>query len=207
MIAPWQGLFRLQKSMRDVSTALALAKLKTEYCADKLALKKNLNIGCGELPFPSCINVDRRKTETADIIHDLEVLPWPFANERFERVYAYDILEHLADVVKTMEEIHRVLKPGGVVEIRTCAWDQEQSYTDPTHKHWFTLNSFDFFDSTTFFGNKYRWYSTARFKVLEAKRDFSEIVFRLQKPQDFDFLKAGDNVKSIAGRYGEMERA
>jgi ubiquinone/menaquinone biosynthesis C-methylase UbiE len=163
----------------------------------------NLNIGCGNLPFDDCINVDKRRTELDAIQHDLERFPWPFPNNKFEIVYAYDIIEHLTDVIKTMEEIARVLKPGGRVEIRTCAWDKEQSYSDPTHKHFFTLNSFDFFDPTTWRGKKYDWYSTARFKIIRAQYDCSEIEFTLVK-----IIGPGDCIedeKNLLRKYAEVD--
>lgn len=163
----------------------------------------NLNIGCGNRPFEDCINVDKRRTELDAIQHDLERFPWPFADKYFDNVYAYDIIEHLTDVVKTMEEIDRILKPGGRVEIRTCAWDKKQSYDDPTHRHWFTLNSFDFFDPTTEWGKKYNWYSTARFKIIRAQYDCSELEFTLTKIIRADDLIKTD--KSLLTKYAEVE--
>jgi predicted SAM-dependent methyltransferase len=143
--------------------------------------EKNLNLGCGAREFPDCVNVDIAPVPIPHITWNLNDFPYPFDNERFERVYAYDIIEHLDDVYMVMDEIHRILKPGGEVHIRTAAWDTAQSYDDPSHKHWFTLKSFDFFDPTTQHGSRYPWFSRAKFSVLVRQREGSELVFVLEK--------------------------
>lgn len=38
----------------------------------------------------------------------------PFANDSFHAVLCYDVLEHVQDPEKTLAEVNRVLKPGGV---------------------------------------------------------------------------------------------
>jgi len=144
---------------------------------------KNLNLGCGELPQSSCLNVDKRRTSIVDVIADLDLkgFYFPFKDEQFEAVYIIDVIEHLDDVIKVMEEIHRVLKPGGRVFIRTTYWRTENSFTDPTHKHYFTEKSFDFFDPSTMFGSKYDYYTKKKFKVLEHGIDGQELLFKLRK--------------------------
>jgi ubiquinone/menaquinone biosynthesis C-methylase UbiE len=142
---------------------------------------KNLNLGCGQKAYPDCVNVDKRDTIITHIVWDLNMFPYPFADNRFERVYAQDIMEHLDDVYKVMEEIHRILKLGGDVHIRTVPWNKAQSYNDPSHKHWFNLGSFDFFDPETFWGRKYAYFSPAKFTVLKKYEDGEELVFVLKK--------------------------
>ena len=44
--------------------------------------------------------------------HDLNCVPWPFADDTFEEVHAYDVLEHLEDVVRALEEIYRISRHG-----------------------------------------------------------------------------------------------
>lgn len=140
-----------------------------------------LNLGCGNKPVEFCLNVDCRKTDITDLVFDANVVPYPFEDGRFDFIYALDIIEHLNDVMPVMEELHRILAPGGHINIRTTAWDREQSFRDPTHKHWFTLNSFDVFDPTKQFGRDYHWYTTKKFRVLKAERSGEELEFMLYK--------------------------
>ncbi|MCX6991550.1 MAG: class I SAM-dependent methyltransferase [Kiritimatiellaeota bacterium] len=52
-----------------------------------------------------------------DVVTDLEKTPWPWKDNSVDAVYASHTLEHLADPLAAMLEIHRILKPGGTVRI------------------------------------------------------------------------------------------
>ena len=47
------------------------------------------------------INLDMDKKSNADIIHDLEVFPWPLPDNHFEIIRMDHILEHLNEVDPT----------------------------------------------------------------------------------------------------------
>jgi len=67
-----------------------------------------LNLGCGVKRREDAVNLDISREVGADVVHDLNVVPWPFPDGAFDNVYAFDVLEHVDDVVKTLEELHRV---------------------------------------------------------------------------------------------------
>ncbi len=46
----------------------------------------------------------------------------PFPGESFDAVFAHAVLEHVADPVATVGEFFRVLRPGGVVGVRSPDW-------------------------------------------------------------------------------------
>lgn len=46
----------------------------------------------------------------------------PFNNESFDAVFSHAMLEHLQEPQKVLQEIWRVLKPGGVIGLRTPDW-------------------------------------------------------------------------------------
>jgi SAM-dependent methyltransferase len=139
-----------------------------------------LNIGCGGNPSKYETNVDIREIP-GTIRWDLNITPWPFQDGMFEAVKALDIIEHLRDVIPAMEEIHRVLKVGGTVTIRTCLWDTRVAFTDPTHLHFFNEESFDYFCPETFWGQKYPWYSKGKFKKISCRRDGEQLLVVLEK--------------------------
>ena len=74
-----------------------------------------LELGCGFNKAPGAFGVDIIANSAADLIHDLDVFPYPFADDSWDRILCRDVLEHVADFVKTMEEIWRVAAPGAVV--------------------------------------------------------------------------------------------
>jgi SAM-dependent methyltransferase len=51
-------------------------------------------------------------------------------------------LEHLVDKQKTMQEIHRVLAPGGILLSQTPSTDGRGAWQDPTHVSFWNENSF-----------------------------------------------------------------
>src|SRR5689334_4086032 len=80
---------------------------------------KILNLGCGHKRLAEAVNLDLRPSTTADIVHDLNSVPWPLPDSQFEAVIMQDSLEHLTDIVAVMEEIHRVCLNGALVRITT----------------------------------------------------------------------------------------
>jgi SAM-dependent methyltransferase len=127
-----------------------------------------LNLGCGRKLRPGAVNVDISRDVGADVVHDLATLPWPLPSDTFAEVHAYDVIEHLQDVVKAMEEIHRVCLPGARVHITVPHFSSANAYTDPTHRHQFSASSFDYFEAD----HALAFYSRARFR-----RRHSQIVF------------------------------
>ncbi len=45
-----------------------------------------------------------------------------FSDNSFDAVFSHNVLEHIPEPSEALQEIHRVLKPGGVVGIRDCDW-------------------------------------------------------------------------------------
>lgn len=50
----------------------------------------------------------------------------PFPDDTFERIIAAEVLEHIPDDVGAINELHRVLKPGGTIAVTVPAWLAEQ---------------------------------------------------------------------------------
>lgn len=99
---------------------------------------------------------------------DLDRCPYPFEVSRFDRVECYDVLEHLKDIPATLEELHRVLRPGGVLEITTPHFSCANSYVDPTHRWHLSFFSLDYFVE----GHELAYYSSARFRIIGRRIHF-----------------------------------
>ncbi len=107
-------------------------------------LPKCLNLGSGNKRMADAVNVDRVSETEPDIVHNLNVRPWPLPSNHFTEVHAKDVIEHLDDVILTMEEVHRVCRPGARVHITLPHFSSSNSYTDPTHRHGFGWFSFHY---------------------------------------------------------------
>lgn len=137
-----------------------------ENNTDKNFIKKTkLHLGCGHVIKEGWINHDIAALPGVDVIHDLREFPWPFEDGRFDEVYADNVLEHLPDTVKTMEEIYRITQPGAKIFIGVPFWNSFEAWGDPTHVRLFSEEIFEFFDPTTWRGKERAYYTKARFKI------------------------------------------
>jgi SAM-dependent methyltransferase len=78
-----------------------------------------INLGCGTRKEKGHIGVDIVKWPDTDVVWDLNDHPYPFENESADMIIAEEIIEHLKDPKRFMEEVHRILKPGGKVRVTT----------------------------------------------------------------------------------------
>lgn len=112
------------------------------------------------------MGVDVRAFDGVDVVHNLDQTPYPFEDNEFDRIVAEHILEHLDDIIVVVEEIHRLLKPDGILEITCPHFSSADTFTDLTHHHFITSRSFDYFvpGSDLY---KYGYSAKAKFKIIK----------------------------------------
>lgn len=101
-----------------------------------------LDVGCGRNKHPASIGIDRNPGSRADVLCDLDRFPYPFRDSSFDALRAVHVIEHVADVIGSMEEFHRLVRPGGRIHLVTPHYTDFSSFCDPTHR--WHLNSFSF---------------------------------------------------------------
>ena len=130
-----------------------------------------LNLGCCDALLAGYINVDNVPAPGVEVA-DLR-RPWPWADGSVEHVRAWDIIEHLPDKIFTMNELWRVLRPGGTVEIAVPTTDGTGAFQDPTHVSFWNRRSFLYYEA----GNPYRerfahhYGIQARFRTLREQTE------------------------------------
>ena len=129
-----------------------------------IRLKNILDVGCGNQKRPHAIGVDCNPNTSADIIHDLNVFPYPFEDSVFDEIYADNVMEHLDNVIRVMEELHRISQPNGRIKVIVPYFRSQWACIDPTHKHYFTADSFNYFDPSHMMHTRYN-YSAVKYKV------------------------------------------
>jgi SAM-dependent methyltransferase len=133
-----------QMTQRNYRRHLEPVALKWARDNDLLALDL-----CGGInPRAGFASVD--VLPSADIRHDLNVFPWPFADGSVGVVRACDALEHLRDKHRVMTEIHRVLAPGGFLLSFTPSALGQGGCQDPTHVSGWVRNSFYYYTDAQF---------------------------------------------------------
>lgn len=128
-----------------------------------------LDVGCGRYKREGSIGIDVKPFPGVDIVHNLNIFPWPISDNTFDLIICRDIVEHLDNVVRTMEEFHRIAKPNAKIIIDTPHFSNPNSFRDPTHRWHFSFDSFDYFDMD--FQNPR--YTELKFKLLK-----KEFVFK-----------------------------
>ena len=86
--------------------------------------------------YPGCIELEHKIFRHTDVVGDAHALP--FRDGVFDRVFAFNVFEHLRDPAAAAGEINRVLKPGGALAIHTA-------FLQPLHEaphHFFNATEF-----------------------------------------------------------------
>lgn len=52
----------------------------------------------------------------ADVIHDLNVFSYPFRNIEFSEIYLDNVLKHLKDQMRVIQQVHHICKIGKEVK-------------------------------------------------------------------------------------------
>lgn len=113
-----------------------------------------VELGCGPNKPAGHIGVDLRPFPGVDVIADLNQ-GWPFKSSVLDKVRASHIFEHLPDPLHTMEELYRVLKPGAIAEVEVPSTNGPGAFQDPTHKSFWNLNSFIYYNRRADLGSLY----------------------------------------------------
>jgi ubiquinone/menaquinone biosynthesis C-methylase UbiE len=106
---------------------------------------KILDVGCGGNKITGSLGIDRIALTNVDIVHDLDLFPWPFDDNYFDSIVFKHSIAHLNDILLVMNEVHRIGKSGATIEIITPHFSCDNYFTDPTHKHPMGFRSMNYF--------------------------------------------------------------
>jgi SAM-dependent methyltransferase len=167
--------------------------------------RRELLIGCGSRrhradwtrplgeTFENLTTLDIRTDCGADVVHDLEVFPYPFEADSFDEVHAYEVLEHTGRqgdfrfFFRQFEDFWRILKPGGYLlgtsPARTSAW----AWGDPGHTRLIQAESLVFLSQAEYVRQAgrtpmtdYRWCYHGDFDVAHNVTDDGVFQFGLR---------------------------
>lgn len=128
-----------------------------------------LHIGCGLKILSGYINLDVVKLPGVDVVHNINKT-FPFADNHFEEIVGNHIIEHVNDIEAVMKELHRILKPGGILILETPHFSFSNAYVDPTHKKFFSYYTFTYFVK----GAPNNYYFDFGFKSIEIHLSFNK---------------------------------
>lgn len=122
----------------------------------------SLDLGCGSKPrnpfqATKSFGVDIRGDLEGNISQaDLSIEPIPFGDNTFDFCTAFDFIEHIPRssypqgkarlaFIELMNEIYRVLKPGGMLLHSTPAFPSKEAFQDPTHVNIITEDTMPYY--------------------------------------------------------------
>jgi SAM-dependent methyltransferase len=109
-----------------------------------------VNFGSGTNKLKDYINIDKEAICEPDIVHDLEVFPWPFSTSSISNSVFNHSLEHLGATsilfLEIMKELYRVMMPNGIISIVVPHPRHDNFLGDPTHVRIITPQLLSLFD-------------------------------------------------------------
>jgi len=143
---------------------------------------KILNIGAGEKPIEGAINVDTLELPGIDKVCDIRYLT--FENNEFDEVYAEYVLCQIGDsqdFKKAMNEVWRVLKPGGLFHIKVPDANFPCAFQDPMDCRHFVPETFDYFNKDHYRFQKFH-YGFKPWVVVKVEKEGEDRIYAvLQK--------------------------
>lgn len=105
---------------------------------------------------PKITTLDIEPRHKTDVVWDLNVLPWPFEDNSYDEIHAYEVLEHLGTQGDAKAffahfwEIYRILKPMGYLAGSCPRADSMWAWGDPSHRRVINEGTFTFLDQTQY---------------------------------------------------------
>jgi SAM-dependent methyltransferase len=125
-----------------------------------------LDVGCGAKKWPGATGLDISPDTEADVVHDLNAFPYPFEDDSFDQILMQDVIEHVDEPIRVMDELHRIARRGAHIQLRTPHFSSMLAYSDPTHRHYFSAEAI-----RTFAEPRFSHYTTVRMRVVHVTID------------------------------------
>lgn len=157
--------------------------------------KKKLPIGKPDWYNLTTLDID--EWCRPDILHDLESLPYPFEDNNFDEIHAYEVLEHTGKqgdwmfFLEQFAEFWRILKPGGKFAAIVPSYKDLWAWGDPGHTRIINSGTLVFLMQSEYEKQvgvtamtDYRQYYSADFKLLglqEGDKSFQFVLEAIKK--------------------------
>ena len=147
----------------------------------------------GQAAWRDLVTLDLYADCGADVVHDLNVMPYPLDSEGFDEIHAYDVIEHIGkqgdylSFFALFNELHRILRPNGMVYATTPLWDSTWAWSDPGHTRVISADTLTFLDRSVYEEcdrtprTDYRWCYKGDFEIVHAEEVKEKLAWVLRK--------------------------
>jgi ubiquinone/menaquinone biosynthesis C-methylase UbiE len=105
-----------------------------------------LELGCGRRKrYAGSIGIDAIDYGSVDIVADAFEALGEFPDASVDFITSSHFIEHVTDLGRFVDEMARVVKPGGRIEVVVPHFTHPYFSSDPTHTHRFGLYTFSYF--------------------------------------------------------------
>lgn len=118
----------------------------TEPSPVKLINELKLDLASGQNKTEGYFGIDIFPGEKVDGVVDLEQFPWPIESNSADDIVCNHYVEHTSDLMKFMNEVYRILKPGGKAKFVAPYYNSIRCWQDPTHKRAISEATFLYFN-------------------------------------------------------------
>jgi SAM-dependent methyltransferase len=140
-----------------------------------------LELGCGPRKrHGDAIGIDKLDYACDDLVGDVFDSFRSLPGTCVKTVHAYHFFEHVDDLPLLLEDVARVLKPGGLLDVEVPHFANPYFYSDPTHSKFFGLYTFSYLARDELFHRRVPQYGRVpHFELVDAHLDFdSPFLFR-----------------------------
>lgn len=140
-----------------------------------------INLGSGTQPKQGYINLDGRNLPEVDVVRDI-LRGLPFADNSIEEVFSENFMEHLpqTECIWVMNEIWRVLIPGGIAEHWIPPAGSMNFFQDPTHTAHWSERTFNYFKAgdpkNAYYGGDIKPWDIEKIELLNGEQILHVII-------------------------------
>jgi len=136
---------------------------------NELIKESHLDLACGDNKREGFKGIDIVKTDSTDYVFDLTKYSWPIESESADEVHCSHYIEHIPHNIynpndqrdglfQFIDEVYRILKPGGKFTIVTPYLTSFRAFQDPTHQRFICKETFSYFNKAWMDTNKLTHY-------------------------------------------------
>jgi SAM-dependent methyltransferase len=161
-----------------------------------------MNVG-GIPQVEELVTNDISELARPDVIWDLNELPWPWEDNSFDQIHAYEVLEHLGTqgdykaFFDHFYECYRILKPGGLLFGSTPGPESDWTLAEPGHTRVIYLHTLNFLNQE-FYDRKEKDRSCASDYRDVWKGDFEMLYGKYTTPVEKDGVVVGGEGKKAS---------